>query len=76
MTVDENRNPRSTGTRGRLVSVARALFAERGFAGTSTTGMDAIHHPSVSTTTVRRWCPPFCAVIDFVLGGFILAWFG
>lgn len=36
MTVDAARAKRSTVTRGHLVAVARKLFAERGFAGTST----------------------------------------
>lgn len=38
-------------------------------------GWDAIHHPRVLTTTsVRTWYPPFCAVFDWLIAAFILAW--
>jgi AcrR family transcriptional regulator len=36
MIVDANKGRRTAGTRARLLSVARTLFAERGFAGAST----------------------------------------
>ncbi len=37
-------------------------------------GWDAVHHPRGVPTSVRNWYPPFCAVFDWVVAAFILAW--
>jgi hypothetical protein len=32
---------------------------------------DILHHPKIIQTKVIKWFPPFCAVVDFIVGIYI-----
>lgn len=36
---------------------------------------DCLHHPKLITTKIAPWYPPFCAVYDWAITGFILVYF-
>lgn len=35
---------------------------------------DVVHHPHGVQTSIRRWYPPFCLVVDWVISVYLLGW--
>jgi len=33
---------------------------------------DLVHHPEAIQTPIKDWYPPFCAVVDWLVGGYLL----